>query len=143
MRAWLAGLAALAVLGACGEEKPGAEVIAAVELCGLAYGTPLYPERWASCDCLADALMELPAGAERLAGANWVVAELGYPILAAAEGTLSGGGVEAFVEKAGVAGAAELGGWYHGYAAQVQPSAEVTLKLIQDSGATLAGKCVM
>ena len=142
MRAPMAGLPALCLLGACGEAAPTADVKAANELCEMAYATFLYPERWGTCACFAETLMELPEGAERLAGANWGVAELGYPILAVADGTLSGTNPAAFVQKVGLASAAELKDWYQGYVARVQPSAEVTQSLIQASGAKVAAACV-
>jgi hypothetical protein len=142
MRATMAGLAALCLLAACGEAEPTAEVTAASELCEMAYGTMLYPERWGTCGCFAETLMELPEGAERLAGAHWMVTELGYPILAVADGTLSGTNPEAFVQKAGLADAAELHDWYQAYLARVQPTAAVTPSLIQASGAKVAAACV-
>ena len=142
MRATMAGLAALCLLSACGESEPTPDVQAASELCELVHGTVLYPERWGTCGCFAETLMELPEGAERLAGANWMVAELGYPILAVADGTLSGSDAEAFVKKVGLTGAAELKDWYLGYLARVQASAEVNQSLIQASGARVAAACV-
>lgn len=140
MRAWLAGLAALALLAACGEEEPTADARAAVELCEIVQGTSLAPERWGACSCFAGALMELPAGGERLAGANWMVAELGYPILALSEGKLPVG--QDFLARTGLGNPAALKDWYQGYAARVQPSAEVTQALIQASGARLTQACV-
>ncbi len=145
MRALLAGLAALCLLSGCDEEpeQPTANVTVADELCRAVYGTVLAPPRWASCDCFRDAMMALPDGAERLAGARWQVTELGYLILAAADGKLGGADLEAFLGKAGLASAAALKDWYLGYVARLQISDEVTQTLIKRSGAALAKACVM
>lgn len=145
MRALLAGLAALCLLSGCDGEPvaPTTEVVVADELCRAVYGTALAPPRWASCDCFRDAMMALPAGAERVAGARWVVTELGYPILAAADGAISGAKVDAFIAQVGLATAAELKGWYQGYAARIPPSDAVTKPLIQQSGAAIVKACVM